>query len=92
MESLKLYSDIRTHRTILEVWGASTKHPDYINVMQEDIDRREFFPLPYPFDRYPEAILQNVIQWILHCASKTTFLFTAKEMIDMIPSFRISDY
>lgn len=60
----KLYDD-EEHGKILEIWGASTKHPDLV-----------FF-----FDRFEKSEWvdeeKQVFQWLLECASSLTFPFTA---------------
>lgn len=61
----KLYSDIETRETFLELWGASTKHPD-------SVFRFSNFQLSEWFE--PE---DQMIQWILECASKMNFPYHA---------------
>lgn len=58
---IKLYSDTGTRDTILELWGASTKHPD----------SRFFFSRFDKVDWFDEQ--SQVFQWILECASKLTW-------------------
>ena len=57
----KLYSRISDHETVLELWGASTKHPDSMFFFSD-------FKLCEWFD--PQA---QVFQWVLECASKLNF-------------------
>ena len=55
---------------ILELWGASTKHPDS-RFFFKDFKKNEFID-----DKY------QVYQWLLECASKLTWPFYAKELVD----------
>jgi hypothetical protein len=60
----------KEHGYVLELWGASTKHPDSI-----------FF-----FDEFKKNDLfddeQQVFQWLLECASKLTWPMHAKYLVD----------
>lgn len=64
----KLYSDIETRETFLELWGASTKHPD-------SVFRFSNFQLSEWFE--PE---DQILPWLLECASKMNFPFHAWEL------------
>ena len=64
METFKVYDDA-DHGKILEVWGASKKHPDCVF----------FFDKFEKTDLFPEE--KQVFQWLLECASKLTFPFNA---------------
>lgn len=55
---------------VCETWGASTKHPDSVFHF-EDFEKN-----PYIDDEV------QVFQWLLECASKLTWPFHAKEMVD----------
>ena len=55
---------------ILELWGASTKHPDS-RFFFKDFKKNEFIE-----DKY------QVYQWLLECASKLDWPFHAKELVD----------
>lgn len=66
----KLYSRIDTHDTYLELWGASTKHPDSM-FRFSDFKLCDWFP-PY----------RQLFQWILECASKMSFPIHARELTD----------
>lgn len=57
----KLYSRISDHETILELWGASTKHPDSIFYFSD-------FKLYDWFDKNDQ-----IVPWIFECASKLNF-------------------
>lgn len=54
----KLYSRLNDHETILECWGASTKHPDSVFHFSD-------FLLSEWFE--PEA---QIVPWLFECASK----------------------
>lgn len=64
----KLYSRISDHDTILELWGASTKHPDSFFCFSD-------FKLCEWIDPQPQ-----IFQWILECASKLNFPVHAHEL------------
>lgn len=55
---------------VLELWGASTKHPD------SQFFFSEFQKSPY-FDEE-----HQVFQWLLECASKLTWPMHAKELAE----------
>ena len=61
----KLYSRVADHETVLELWEASTKHPDSVFYFSK------FEKSPY----INEGI--QVFQWMLECASKLTWPFHA---------------
>ena len=54
----------------LELWGASTKHPDSIFHMK-DFQLQEGIDEEY-----------QVFQWLLECASKLTWPFHAKQLAE----------
>lgn len=56
---------------VLELWGASTKHPDSIFHYSEWENKSPYFE-----DEY------QVYQWLLYCASKLDFPFHAKNLVD----------
>lgn len=66
----KLYSRIDNHDTILELWGASTKHPDSL-FRFSDFTLSDWFPSH-----------RQLFQWILECASKLSFPIHARELVD----------
>lgn len=66
---IKVYKDEK-HGYVLELWGASTKHPDSIFYF-DNFKKVEYFD-----DKY------QVFQWLLECASKLTFPFYAKQLVD----------
>ena len=53
-----------------ELWGASTKHPD------SKFFFSDFQKVPWIDEKY------QVFQWLLECASKLTFPFHAKELVE----------
>lgn len=55
---------------ICELWGASTKHPD------SKFYFSDFQKVPWIDEKY------QVFQWLLECASKLTFPFHAKELVE----------
>lgn len=55
---------------VCELWGASTKHPDS-RFYFSNFKKAEFIP-----DNL------QVYQWLLECASKLTWPFHAKELVD----------
>lgn len=64
----KLYSRLSDHETVLELWGASTKHPDSV-----------FFFSDFLLCEWiqPE---DQIISWIYECASKLSFPFHAYQL------------
>lgn len=67
---IKIYKSDE-HGYVLEVWGASTKHPDSIFFF----DR--FEKNPYLENRY------QVFQWLLECASKMTWPMSAYKIAEL---------
>lgn len=59
----KLYSRVSDKETILELWGASTKHPDSV-YHYSDFAKSDLLPEWHPM---------QIFQWILECASKLSF-------------------
>lgn len=74
MEHYKLYSDLTTRKVYLESWGASTKHPDVVNCLDDDRDNGKFVWGFFSSD------VDNIIQWLLYVASTRTFTFHAVEL------------
>ena len=68
---LKLYSRVKNHETILECWGGSTKHPDSVFYFSN-------FRKSEGFEDYTQ-----IYQWLLECASKMTFPFHAKNIVEL---------
>ena len=59
----KLYSRLSDHETVLELWGASTKHPDSIYYFS-DFRKTDFIPAK-----------EQIFPWLLECASRLMFPF-----------------
>lgn len=55
---------------ILELWGASTKHPD------SKFYFSNFNKSPFVYEEH------QIFQWLLECASKLTFPMHAKELAE----------
>ena len=68
---LKLYSRVKDHETILECWGGSTKHPDSVFHFSD-------FRKSEGFENYTQ-----IYQWLLECASKMTFPFHARDIVEL---------
>ena len=68
-QCIKLYEN-KNHIYVLELWGGSTKHPDSI-FYYDEFRKNEFVE-----DKY------QVYQWLLECASKLTWPFHAKQLVD----------
>lgn len=61
---------------VLELWEASTKHPDSVFHMED-------FELASWTDKdNPRHIELQVFQWLLECASKLTFPIHAKQLTE----------
>ena len=60
----KIYTSEK-HGYVLEIWGASTKHPDSMFFFDE-FEKVEYFE-----DKW------QVFQWLLECASKMTWPISA---------------
>lgn len=60
----RLYSRISDHETVLELWGASTKHPDCVFYFSD-------FKLTEWID--PQ---DQIVPWIIECASKLMFPYS----------------
>ena len=66
---IKVYLD-ENNDYICELWNASTKHPD------SSFNMKDFKKADFIAEKY------QVYQWLLECASKLTFPFFAKELVD----------
>lgn len=55
---------------VLELWGASTKHPDSVFYFN-DFKKVDFVEEEY-----------QIFQWLLECASKLNFPFHAKQLAE----------
>lgn len=68
MAGYKLYSRLKDHETVLELWGGSTKHPDCVFYFSE-------FKLSEWYE--PE---DQIFPWLLECASKMNIPYHAYEI------------
>ena len=68
---IKCYKRENDNDYVLELWGASTKHPDSMFFFSEWQDKVDYFE-----DE------EQVYQWLLYCASRLTFPFYAKDLVD----------
>lgn len=68
MTEIKLYSNLATKDTILELWGGSTKHPDS-RFFFSDFEKCKWVGEEY-----------QIFQWLLECASKMSFPFHAEKI------------
>lgn len=64
----KLYSRLSDRETVLECWGASTKHPDCVFLFSKFILSEWFEPE------------DQIFPWLLECASKMNFPYHAYEL------------
>lgn len=65
MDKIRLFSDVETHETYLELWGSSTNHPDCTFEFSK-------FNKVYFLPEY-----QQIFNWLLECASTMNFHFHA---------------
>ena len=56
---------------VLELWGGSTKHPDSVFHYSDWGDKSPYFD---------DEV--QIYQWLLYCASKLSFPFHAKKLVD----------
>lgn len=81
--SVRLYSRLSDHETILEVWGGSTKHPDCIFSFKD-------FKMPECWKNKPDIDQTNpvfIYQWLIQCASDMMWWFSTKEIVDFANEF-----
>ena len=74
MSQFHLYSNIETKDTILDCWGASTKHPDS-RFRFSNFEKTPFF-----------SETSQVFQWLLECASKMTWEIHARQLAEFAMS------
>lgn len=67
--NIAFYSSVETKETYLELWGASTKHPDVSYNFSNYKDRCEWLD--------DTALMY---QWLLFCASKLSFPYHSWEL------------
>ena len=74
-----LYSNVKTKDTILELWGASTKHPDG----------------RFNFKNFKKSIWvdeeHQIFQWLLECASKLNFPCHAYQLMKFAENYYETD-
>lgn len=75
---LKLYSRLEDKALVLEIWGASTKHPD---VQFEYTNEQRFQEMCF------QAGWTQDFKFILECASKMLWVGTAIELANMAKAF-----
>ena len=75
MREFMLYSDISSKETVLELWGASTKHPDTV-----------FHYSDFNKSLWADAQAQ-IIPWVLECASKLSFPYHSIELARWVLQF-----
>ena len=76
---IKLYSNLESKDTILELWGGSTKHPD-----------SRFFFSDFQKSEWVDTEAQ-VFQWILECASKMNFPFHGYKLMKFAEKYYSAD-
>lgn len=70
---IKLYKN-EEGNYVLELWGASTKHPDSVFHMED-------FEMAWWVEKDdPAQVEGQVFQWLLECASKLTMPMHAQEL------------
>ena len=63
---------------VCELWSASTKHPDLIYSMNQDIKNDLFAKCIFADDAD-----HDIFQWLLYIASRQTWKTTAREIIEI---------
>lgn len=69
-KGIVVYQNEEDRDYILELWSASTKHPDSV-FRFSNFKKNEFIDEE-----------QQIFQWLLECASKLTWPFHAKELAE----------
>ena len=80
---VKVYSRLSDHETILEVWGGSTKHPDCVFKFSD-------FEIPWFWRDDPQTDKSHptfIYQWMIECASKMTWWWSTKKIVDFANNF-----
>ncbi len=70
-DGIGFYSNIETKDTVLELWGASTKHPDVSFSFSAYKDRCEWLTNEW-----------LIFQWLVYCASKLSFPSTTLQVVE----------
>ena len=76
MDHYKLYTSLTNKRTYLEIWGASTKHPDQVRCFESDCESKKFINNEY------FSVEDNIFQWLLYIASGEFIPFHAYELTE----------
>lgn len=63
---------------VCELWGASTKHPDLIYSMNQDIKNGLFCRCLFADDQD-----HDIFQWLLYIASRQTWKTTARKIVEI---------
>jgi hypothetical protein len=71
---------------ILELWGASTKHPDVVFHMSN------FQMAPWVDKEDEKDVESQVYQWLLECASKMLFPQQARQIVAFADAWDFDDY
>lgn len=71
MREFMLYSNLETHDTVFELWGGSTKHPD-VRFFFSDFKKSTIF----------DEDIDNLLPWVLECASKLNFPFHTRKVAE----------
>lgn len=72
---MKLYSRVKDHETVLELWASSTKHPDSVFHFSK-------FELPSGWEVEDKSNPIFIYQWLIECASKLTWWFYTRNLVD----------
>lgn len=73
-----LYSRLDNKKTYCEFWGASTKHPDCVECLQNDIENKKF-KIAFESEGVTSA---DILQWLILLASRKQWIFHAMEIIE----------
>lgn len=76
MKNLELYSRLSDHKTVFEIWGSSTKHPDV------SFNFSNFNKSPFGDDEF------QIFAWLLECASKMVFASSCYRIADFAMELR----
>lgn len=86
MKDYIIYYDITRDDIILEVWGASTKHPDVTYSFNSWWKSEGKNPLYEYSDRFEKI---NMVQWLLHIASKQMFAIVTLDILNIVNEYLI---
>ena len=71
-----LYYDLVLQTYVLEIWGASTKHPDCVMTMKDAVDSGHFSPSILGDD-------VSLYQWLLYCASTMMWPHSSVKIVEL---------